>query len=143
MVTGCFLTEAIALTCSIKISKFSKVRDWGPSHLAWSGLGCTSISNPWAPAATDARATGVTKYHFPVLWLGSATMGKWLSRLITGTAATSNVNRVKVSNPRTPRSQRITCSLPPAITYSAASSHSSYEAASPRLTITGFPIRPT
>ena len=67
--------------------------------MATSGLGWTSISNPWAPAATDARATGVTKYHFPVLWLGSHTIGKWLSRLITGTAATFRDTAVNAGVP--------------------------------------------
>ncbi len=42
-----------------------------------------------------------------------------------------------------PRSQRITCSQPPAITYSALIKNSSMVEESPRLSSTGLPISPT
>jgi hypothetical protein len=44
-----------------------------------------------APAATAAMATGLTRYHLPVPWLGSAITGRWLSLLITGMALRSMV----------------------------------------------------
>ena len=51
--------------------------------------------------------------------------------------------RVAVSKVRMPRSQRTTRALPPAITYSAASSHSSIVTAIPRFSSTGLPAAPT
>ena len=51
--------------------------------------------------------------------------------------------RVAVSKVRMPRSHRITCSLPAASRYSAASSRSSTLAARPRFSSTGLPALPT
>ena len=51
--------------------------------------------------------------------------------------------RVAVSKVRMPRSHRITCSLPAASRYSAASSNSSTFAARPRFSSTGLPAFPT
>ena len=50
--------------------------DWAPSDSAWSGSGCTSIIRPSAPAATAARAIGITFERTPVPWLGSAMIGR-------------------------------------------------------------------
>ena len=57
----------IAVTCSINALKFSNVSDCAPSDFASSGFGCTSMIRPSAAAA---RASGVTRYHRPVPWLG-------------------------------------------------------------------------
>ena len=98
---------------------------------------------PSAPAATAARAIGATMSRRPAPWLGSATIGRWLSFLTTGIAEMSNVLRVAVSNVRMPRSQRMTSLLPPLSTYSADSSHSSIVAEMPRLISTGLRACPS
>jgi hypothetical protein len=64
-------------------------------------------------------------------------MGRWLSFSTTGMAEMSRVLRVAFSKVRMPRSQRITCWLPPARMYSADRSSSSMVALSPRLSSTG------
>jgi hypothetical protein len=68
-------------------------------------------------------------------------MRQRLSR--TGTAFKSRVNRVAVSKVRMPRSHSITFSLPLAMMYSAAISHSSMVVAIPRLNMAGLRVRPT
>ncbi len=52
------------------------------------------MMSPSAPAATAARAIGITLSRRPVPWLGSTTIGRWLRFLITGIAARSSVLRV-------------------------------------------------
>ena len=52
------------------------------------------MMSPWQPAATAASAIGGTRCQRPVPWLGSATIGRWLSRLMTGMAVRSSVLRV-------------------------------------------------
>src|SRR6185295_4733379 len=111
-------------TRAISAANRSGFSDWGPSESASSGLGCTSISKPSAPAATAAIAIDSTYSQCPVPWLGSTTTGRCVSFLSTGTALRSSVKRVAVSKVRMPRSHRITLGLPPASTYSADSSHS-------------------
>ena len=64
---------------------------------------------------------------------------RWWS---SGTADTSIVLRVYVSNVRMPRSQSITLGLPALTMYSAAISSSSIVALKPRLSITGRCVRP-
>src|SRR2546422_5090839 len=71
------------------------------------------MMSPSAPAATPARAIDSTYSQYPVPWLGSTTTGRCESRFTTGTALRSRVKRVAVSKVRMPRSQRITCGLPP------------------------------
>ena len=63
--------------------------------------------------------------------------------LRAGIAATENVNRVARSNVRMPRSHRMTCLLPHASTYSAASRNSSSVALMPRFRRTGLAAPPT
>ena len=75
-------------------SKVSGFSDWGPSHRACSGSLWTSICRPSAPAATAAMASGSTSQYFPVAWLGSTMMGRWVSLRRTGMAARSRVLRV-------------------------------------------------
>ena len=58
--------------------------DCAPSLRARSGSGCASMSRPSAPAATAARAIGATLSRRSVPWLGSTTIGRWLSLWITG-----------------------------------------------------------
>ena len=55
----------------------------------------------------------------------------------------SRVLRVAFSKVRMPRSQRITCVLPPARMYSAESSHSSMVADMPRFRSTGWRTLPS
>ena len=99
---------------------------------------CTSMISPSAPAAMAERDMGRTRLAMPVEWLGSMITGKWESCFNMGTADMSRVFRVQVSKVRIPRSQRITCSLPPAIMYSALISNSSRVLEKPRLSRTGF-----
>ena len=63
---------------------------------------------PSAPAATAARAMGITLSRSPVPCDGSAMMGRCDNLCTTGMAVRSNTLRVAVSNPRMPRSHRIT-----------------------------------
>ena len=58
------------------LAKLSSVSDCGPSDRAASGFGWTSTISPCAPTASDASASGLTRYHLPVPWLGSATTGQ-------------------------------------------------------------------
>ena len=67
---------------------------------------------------------GLTIQEMPVAWLGSTITGRCVSFLSMGTAERSRVFRVAVSKVRMPRSQRMTFSLPPAMTYSALMSSS-------------------
>ena len=60
-----------------------------------------------------------------------------------GTAERSRVLRVYFSKVRMPRSHRMTCSLPPAMIYSALMIHSSMVLHRPRLSSTGLCILPT
>src|SRR6266851_1233759 len=119
------MAGAMIRSSAIKRSNCEGNIDWAPSLSARSGSQCTSMIRPSAPAATAARAIGATMSRRPAPWLGSATIGRWLSFLTTGIAEMSNVLRVAVSNVRIPRSQRVTSLLPPLSTYSADSSHSS------------------
>ena len=66
-------------------------------------------------------------------------IGRCESFFTTGIALRSRVLRVEVSKVRMPRSQRMTFGLPPASTYSAASSHSWIDVDMPRLSSTGLP----
>src|SRR3989304_2725029 len=67
---------AINLNCLIISLKTEILRDCSPSERAFSGFGWISTSIPSAPAATAARAIGVTRSHFPTPWLGSTITGK-------------------------------------------------------------------
>src|SRR6059058_4921829 len=78
---------------------------------------------PSAPAATAARAMGITLSRRPVPCDGSAMMGKCDSLCTTGMAVRSNTLRVAVSKPRMPRSHRMTSWFPSASTYSAEGTH--------------------
>src|SRR5205814_1468897 len=100
------------------------------------------MSSPSAPAATAARATGSTRYHFPVPCDGSATTGRCESFLRSGIALMSKVFRVYFSNVRIPRSQRITFGFPFARMYSADRSSSSTVADIPRFSNTGLDCSP-
>src|SRR5215213_1443411 len=91
---------------------FDGLMDSSPSHSAHSGLECTSINNPSAPAATAAFDMGATNAHLPVAWLGSTMTGRWESSLRVGIAARSSVFRYCVSKVLMPRSQSITLRLP-------------------------------
>src|SRR5690606_39148545 len=113
------------------------------SDLASSGLGCTSTMIPSAPAAAPASASDVTSERLPAAWLGSTHTGRWVSSLSTGTAPTSSVNRVAVSNVLMPRSHRTTLGLPWLRMYSAACRNSVTDVDIPRLNSTGLPERPT
>ena len=90
--------------------------------------------------AAVAHAVGRS---LPAAWLGSMKTGRWLMPWMTGTELTSSVLRVDDSNVRMPRSQRMTSGFPWAMTYSAASNHSSISIDKPRLSITGLPALPT
>ena len=92
----------------MSFSNCSGYKDCGPSDSAFSGSVCTSTVMPSAPAATAARAMGLTLARRPVPWLGSTMIGRWLSFFTTGMAERSSVLRVEVSKVRIPRSQRIT-----------------------------------
>ncbi len=70
-------------------------------------------------------ARGSTIQYIPAAWEGSTTMGRWLILRMAGMADRSRVLRVKVSKVRTPRSHKITFSLPAAMIYSADMIHSS------------------
>src|SRR4029077_8117064 len=87
-------TAAIWRTCTIRSSNCSGNSDCMPSDSALSGWLCTSTISPSAPTATDARDRGVTLLRFPVPWLGSTTIGKWLSHCTAGTMLRSSVLRV-------------------------------------------------
>ena len=50
------------------------------------------MMSPSAPAATAARAIGITLSRRPVPWLGSTTIGRWLRFLITGIAGVAGFN---------------------------------------------------
>ena len=128
---------------AISAANRSGLSDCGPSESASSGLGCTSIIRPSAPAATAAIAIDSTYSQCPVPWLGSTTTGRCVSFLSTGTALRSSVKRVAVSKVRMPRSHRMTLGLPPASTYSADSSHSWIVVDMPRLRSTGLPVSAT
>ena len=86
---------------------------------------------------------GSTRLDLPVAWLGSTMTGRWVFSWMMGTADRSRVLRVYFSKVRMPRSQRITCSLPPAMIYSALMIHSSMVLHRPRLSRTGLCILPT
>jgi hypothetical protein len=62
---------------------------------------------------------------------------------MAGTALRSSVFRVDVSNVRIPRSQKITFGFPWDRMYSPARSRSSIVDAMPRLSTTGFRLRPS
>src|SRR5215213_716247 len=67
---------ATAASRGMSAAKFSSVSDWPPSDLARSGSGWISMIRPSAPAPSDAIASGGTKYHLPVPWLGSDITGR-------------------------------------------------------------------
>src|SRR2546422_3819087 len=110
------ITSAITRTSRISWANWSGNSVCAPSESACSGLGCTSIMMPSAPAATAARAIGMTLSRSPVPWDGSAMIGTCDSLCTTGMAVRANTLRVAVSNPRKPRSHRITSWVPPART---------------------------
>ncbi len=64
--TGLPTASATAVILSMSIWKFAGVSDCAPSDSAWSGFGGTSMMIASAPAATEARASGCTRYHLPV-----------------------------------------------------------------------------
>src|SRR5579883_1159753 len=72
------------------------------------GLMVHSTMSPSAPTATAARDSGVTLLRLPVPWLGSTTIGRWLSRCTAGTMLRSSVLRVWSAKVRTPRSHSTT-----------------------------------
>ena len=98
---------------------------------------------PSAPAATLAMERGFTRREVPEAWLGSTITGRCVRLLSTGTAEMSSVLRVLVSKVRMPRSQRITCSFPPDMMYSALISSSWMVFARPRLSRMGFFSEPS
>ena len=124
-------------------SNCSGVMDWAPSHRAWGGSLCTSMSRPSAPAAMAAMLIRSTIHALPQAWEGSTTTGRWDSCFTASTAERSRVLRVKVSKVRMPRSQRITLLLPPAMMYSALMSHSSMVEDNPRLSRMGLEVLPS
>src|SRR6185295_3145843 len=136
------ITSAITRTSRISCANWSGNRVCAPSDSACSGLGCTSTMMPSAPAATAARAIGITFSLRPVPCDGSAMIGRCDSLCTTGMAVRSNTLRVAVSNPRMPRSHRITSWFLSASTYSAERSSSSMVAAMPRFRSTAFFARP-
>ena len=89
-----------------------------------------------------ARARGSTIQAVPAACEGSTITGRCDCRLSSGMAEMSRLLRIIVSKVRMPRSQRMTFSLPPARMYSALMSHSSIVAERPRLSSTGFFVRP-
>ena len=132
----------MTFTSRISCANWSGNSDCAPSERALSGLGCTSTMMPSAPAATAARAIGITLSLSPVPCDGSAMIGRCESLCTTGIAVRSNTLRVDGSKPRMPRSHRITSRFPSDSTYSAERSSSSIVAAIPRFNSTGFLARP-
>ena len=76
--------------------------------------------------------------RMPAAWLGSMMTGRCVFFFSIGMADISSVFLMEVSKVRIPLSQRITCSLPPAIIYSALISNSSRVFAMPRFRRMGF-----
>src|SRR5262249_35485033 len=99
---------AIARNDVISCANSAGVSDWGPSQSAAFGLGCTSTITPSAPAANAALAMAGTKSESPVPCEGSTTIGRWVSRLMSGIDPRSSVLRVMGSKVRMPRSHKIT-----------------------------------
>src|SRR5215469_12013930 len=98
---------AIIRNRCINSANCSGNNDCAPSESAWSGSGCTSISNASAPAASDAHAIGATLSRNPVPCDGSDVIGRCDSLCTIGIAEISSVLRVYVSKVRIPRSHRI------------------------------------
>ena len=98
----------MAAISAISSANWSGKRDWYPSESARSGSACTSTIRPSAPAATAARASGVTLSRLPVPWLGSTMMGRCDKCFTAGITLRSSVLRVWSAKVRTPRSHRIT-----------------------------------
>src|SRR6267143_991553 len=136
------IASAIIRTSRISCMNWSGYSDCAPSESASSGFGCTSTMMPSAPAATAARAIGITLSRKPVPWDGSAMIGRCESLCTTGMTVRSKRLRVAVSKLRTPRSHRMTSWFPSASRYSADSSSSCTVALIPRLRSTGLPQRP-
>src|SRR5437867_4270277 len=104
--------SAKAVSRAIINRKASNESDWSPSDNALAGSGCTSTIRSSAPAAMAANESGATRSEMPPAWLGSTITGRCVSRLSTGTAATSRVLRVAFSKVRMPRSQSTTSRFP-------------------------------
>ncbi len=98
---------------------------------------------PSAPAAIEASAIGVTYCQYPVPWLGSAIIGRWVLSLSTGMAFRSKVFLVAVSKVRIPLSHSITFSFPSARMYSEHIKNSLIVVDMPRFRSTGMPDLPT
>ena len=98
---------------------------------------------PSAPAAIAAMVRGSTMKRMPAAWLGSTITGRCVLDFSMGMADISRVFLIEVSKVRIPLSQRITCSFPPAMIYSALISSSSRVFAIPLFRRMGLRIFPS
>ncbi len=92
------------------------------------------MMRPSAPAATAARAIGATMSRLPAPWLGSATIGRWLSFLMTWNRRdVEGVSRRGLERADAALTEDHVGVAAAQVTYSADSSHSSIVAEMPRL----------
>src|SRR5260370_24856913 len=81
--------SASGLSAFIKSAKRDGFSCCGPSESALSGRGCTSISNPSAPAAIAATAIGATNLYMPVPSLASTSTSRVIHSFRTATPSQS------------------------------------------------------
>ncbi len=109
----------------------------------WPGRGASRSADRRRRPRRRASVRHSTQSRLPAACDGSTTTGRPRRAFAIGTAATSSVKRVAVSNVRMPRSHMTTLSLPSRSTYSAAWTHSSIVQPKPRLSMTGMRERPS